>query len=145
VENRKDEVRWLCQCDCEKEVIVDGHSLKLNRTKSCGCFRKDYLKKQKRRLTHGKRFTRIYKTWESMKARCYNPKTERYPRYGGRGIVVCDEWRTNFEAFYNWAISHGYKDELTIDRIDNDGNYEPTNCQWLTRSENSRKAHAKLA
>ena len=79
--------------------------------------------------------TRIYETWQDMKRRCYNKQNARYDRYGGRGITVCDEWLNNFQSFYDWAISNGYSDDLTIDRIDNDGNYEPSNCRWSTAKE----------
>ena len=79
--------------------------------------------------------TRIYETWQDMKRRCYNKQNARYDSYGGRGITVCDEWLNNFQSFYDWAISNGYSDDLTIDRIDNDGNYEPSNCRWSTAKE----------
>ena len=74
-----------------------------------------------------------------MKKRCYNKKDKRYSSYGGRGITICDEWLNDFNSFYDWSMEHGYREDLTIDRIDNDGNYEPLNCQWITRSENSTK------
>lgn len=88
---------------------------------------------------------RLYNIWCLMKRRCFNPKDEKYKRYGARGITVCDEWRNNYEMFYKWAHANGYKDYLTIDRINNDGNYEPGNCRWATIIEqannksNSRK------
>ncbi len=75
-----------------------------------------------------------------MKQRCSNPAATKYDRYGGRGITVCDEWREDFQTFYDWAMANGYSDDLTIDRIDNDGDYEPSNCQWITQAENTRKA-----
>ena len=79
--------------------------------------------------------TRIYETWQDMKRRCYNKQNARYDRYGGRGITVCEEWLNDFQSFYDWAINNGYSDDLTIDRIDNDGNYEPANCKWSTNKE----------
>jgi len=87
---------------------------------------------------HGFRNTRLYRVWKGMKQRCYLPTFDSYKTYGARGIKVCDEWH-EFIPFKDWALSHGYSDDLCIDRIDNDGNYEPDNCQFLTRSENSRK------
>lgn len=88
---------------------------------------------------HGMKGTRIYDTWLGMKARCNNPKSKDYKYYGGKGIAVCKEWRDDFIVFYNWAMSNGYKEGLTLDRINHDGNYEPANCQWITRSENAKK------
>lgn len=83
--------------------------------------------------------TRLYRIWQNMKKRCFNPNHPQYKNYGGRGITVCDAWDNSFETFERWALSHGYADDLTIDRINNDGNYTARNCQWITRSENSKK------
>lgn len=90
---------------------------------------------------HSKSNTRLYDIWRKMRQRCNNPKDKTYPYYGGRGIKVCWRWNYSFTEFEKWALSHGYKEGLTIDRIDINKGYQPTNCQWLTRSENSRKAH----
>lgn len=96
-------------------------------------------------MKHGLRHTRLYRIWLQMKNRCFNTKTLRYIDYGARGITVCDEWRNDFKAFYDWAMSHGYSDELTIDRINNDGNYDPTNCRWVTvRQQNRNSRHNTL-
>lgn len=132
---------WRCRCSCGNEVIVLGTSLKRGLTKSCGCYR---LESIERRLddgvngsvirTHSKSNTRLYEIWSGMKKRCENPNNQAYSRYGGRGITVCKEWH-DFNNFYNWAISNGYLDSLTIDRINNDKGYEPTNCRWATYKE----------
>jgi hypothetical protein len=84
---------------------------------------------------HGMSHSRLYQIWNAMKQRCSNPNAISYPRYGGRGITVCQEWQDSFAAFRDWAVSHGYSDNLTIDRIDNDGKYEPLNCRWVTKKE----------
>jgi len=88
--------------------------------------------------THGESKTRLYSTWKAIKNRCHNPNSSDYPQYGARGVSVCDEWRDSYEAFRDWALANGYSDELTIDRIDNNGNYTPDNCRWTTHTVQSR-------
>ena len=130
---------WLCQCDCGKELIVEKYCLTSGHTKSCGCLKIGTP-------THGLTKTRIYRTWCRMKERCYRVKNNRYQNYGGRGIKVCDEWKNDFMSFYNWAMAHGYTDNLTIDRINVNGNYEPNNCRWITTKaqNNNRKSNRFL-
>lgn len=135
--------RWLCRCECGKERIVAATSLKRGRSQSCGCF---HIEVNQSLTKHGhagtiqkgilKGRSRLYNTWGKMKQRCSNPKVERYPQYGGRGITVCEEWQT-FKPFMEWALANGYEEGLQIDRIDNDGNYEPRNCRWVTPRENT--------
>ena len=127
---------WKCRCDCGKYVNIYAQNLIKGKSKSCGCNRAKYVSDSK--IKHGKRYTRIYGIWSGMKARCYSVSDCNYPNWGGRGIVMCDEWKDNFESFYNWAINNGYSDNLSIDRINNDGNYEPSNCRWVTQAEQNR-------
>lgn len=122
---------YKCYCDCGSEVIVSRPNLKSGHTKSCGCLNIDRLKN---RSTHGMSKTKIYGVWNTMIQRCDNKHSYSYERYGGRGISVCTQWHS-FDAFYDWAKDNGYKSGLTIDRINNDGNYEPSNCRWATPTE----------
>jgi hypothetical protein len=129
---------WECVCDCGNTTIVTSQKLKNEKTKSCGCYARDINTK------HGMWKTRLYGIWRNMKCRCYTPNATAYDCYGGRGIVVCDDWKNDFMSFYNWAYENGYKDDLTLDRIDVDGNYEPSNCRWATmkvQSNNTRSNH----
>lgn len=141
--NKYNRAQWKCKCDCGNTIIVSGNALLRENTKSCGCLNYDKLKESKNK-THGMSNTRIFRIWINMKARCINEKHEAYKDYGGRGICVCEEWKNSFEAFYDWSIKNGYSDKLTIDRIDVNGNYEPSNCRWITLKEqqnNKRTNH----
>jgi hypothetical protein len=123
--------QWLCICDCGVEHVVRLGNLRSGAVQSCGCLLDETLRK---RAKHGAFGTRLYTCWASMKQRCLDPKTNRWQRYGGRGISICPEWM-EFEPFRDWALAHGYADDLSIDRVDNDGNYEPANCRWATAKE----------
>lgn len=123
---------WLCQCDCGNKKYIYRDYLKKG-AQSCGCVIK----------THELTNSSLYSIWGNMKYRCNTSTCNAYDNYGGKGVKVCDDWNNNFLLFYNWAIANGYKEGLTIDRIDSDGNYEPDNCQWLTLSENVAKANKK--
>lgn len=125
---------WKCLCDCGNEKIASTKLLKAGLTKSCGCLAHDIL--IERNAKHGKFGSRIYNIWAGMKSRCLNENDPKYPIYGGRGIRICEEWKS-FEPFYEWAKNGGYSDELSIDRIDVNGNYEPSNCRWATPAEQS--------
>lgn len=138
---------WRCACECGNEVIANTNALTQGDTKSCGCLKHD--KTVERNHVHGMSKSRLYRVWSSMKHRCYSATCKEFPLYGARGIRVCDEWRDDFQAFHDWAISSGYDDsaprgKCTIDRIDNDGNYEPANCRIVdmsTQVKNRRKFH----
>lgn len=136
---------WICQCECGNMKSVRSDSLKQGAIKSCGCLKKE---QDRTNLTanhsHKMSGTRIYEIWQGIKGRCYNKHDARYDRYGGRGITVCDEWRDDFEAFYNWSLDNGYSEDLTIDRIDNDKNYCPQNCKWASAKEQSNNRSTNI-
>ena len=134
-QRRHNNTVWLCRCKCGKKVLVRGNSLTSSNTRSCGCYNRDRASEVHR--THGEagnNKTRLYRVWANMLKRCSG---ENHKNYGGRGIKVCKAWRS-FIAFRDWALAHGYRDDLQIDRIDNDGNYCPKNCRWVTCKANSR-------
>ncbi|PZO95580.1 MAG: hypothetical protein DI617_03460 [Streptococcus pyogenes] len=131
---RKPVVKFNCQCQCGKLFDVKSDSLLSGRTVSCGCKKIKHNKSNKERL---------YQTWKNMRQRCNNPNRPDYKRYGERGITICQEW-DDYSAFRNWAISNGYADNLSIDRIDVNGNYEPSNCRWVDnfiQANNVRNNH----
>ena len=129
---------WECACDCGSTVKVRGGHLKSGHTTSCGCVVVEMASTMNK--THGKSRSRLYVIHRNMISRCNNTKSEFYKYYGGRGVKVCDGWRM-FEPFYEWAIENGYRDGLTIDRVDVNSGYSPSNCEWVTKEENTRRAN----
>lgn len=129
-------VKWKCVCLCGKIVIARSPDLRSGNTKSCGCYKIDGIVSRSLKHGHANK-TAEYRAWCHMKTRCYTETVERYPKYGGRGIVVCDRWINSFENFF---ADMGYRPSPlhSLDRIEVNGNYDPLNCRWATRAEQSR-------
>lgn len=127
---------WECQCKCGAICTRTANQLTQNANVSCGCMTS--VAQRNSRYYHGQTGTRLYRIWKAMKTRCTNPNISYFKYYGGKGVSVCEEWTNSFDSFQDWALSHGYADNLTIDRIDGDGNYEPSNCRWVTMTVQNR-------
>lgn len=138
-ETKYGKTRWKCLCDCGNYTYTITHRLTSGATQSCGCRAID-----NHPIKHGMKGTRLYETWQGMKKRCNNPNSKSYKRYGAQGIKVCPEWENDFQAFCDWAMAHGYTDELTIDRIDNQKGYSPDNCRWVSWGDQAKNKKCNI-
>ena len=142
--NAKDgSAMWLCRCDCGNLFVANGKNIRNNHTQSCGCLQRE--RSSESSVTHGKTRTRLHNVWKTMRQRCTNPNRRNFKNYGGRGICVCEEW-DSYEAFYDHVsqLPHFGEPGYSIDRINNDGNYEPGNVRWATASEQQRNKRRKV-
>ena len=130
---------WNCECSCGGKAVVDTKNLTTGNTKSCGCLAKEIHSKKRIDDSVRNKHESLRAIWKGMKSRCYNHNNPEYNRYGGRGITICDKWLKTSKEFIEWGLNNGYEIGLSIDRIDTNGNYEPSNCQFITRSENVLK------
>ncbi|GGB41440.1 hypothetical protein GCM10011409_18710 [Lentibacillus populi] len=133
VDRKHGRQHYLCKCDCGNEKVVMKGNLFGGQVRSCGCLKKD----NHQNITHGQKGTRLYRIWSGMKTRCLNKKDKAFPKYGGRGIRICEQW-IEFNGFYEWAKSSGYKDDLTLERKDVNGDYNSSNCKWIPLSDQAK-------
>lgn len=142
--NQNGKFAWLCRCDCGKPTVVVSGNLRNGNTTSCGCFHMEQLVLQ--HTTHGRSRQVTYRKWATIIQRCTNPKVQNYARYGGRGIGMCDEWQQSFESFHHHVSSlpHFGEAGFTLDRIDNNGHYEPGNVRWATVIEQNRNQRKSI-
>ena len=143
-------VAWLCKCDCGKITAASSNDLRRGKTISCGCLKKEKSAKHciEDFKTHGETNSRLFRVWANIKKRCNNPHYKGFKDYGGRGISICEEWNNDYCTFKEWAITNGYDEtaprgKCTIDRIDNNGNYEPNNCRWVDMKVQNRNKRAR--
>ena len=134
--SEKGVIRCRCVCECGNKHDASIDNLKHGNVRSCGCLAHEWSRSGNARRKHSGKGTRLYQIWKSMRERCNTKTASNYGRYGGRGVCICNEWN-DFSVFQEWAMENGYSDELTIDRIDTNGNYEPNNCRWVTYYEQS--------
>lgn len=140
--NGKNATHALCKCDCGNEKVILFYRVKTGVTKSCGCLSREITANRNRK--HGMRYHPAYYTYNSMMARCYNEKSDAYHHYGGRGIKVCDEWKNDVHSFLKWCENNGFGKGYQLDRRDNDGNYEPKNCRFVTPTVNLRNTRRNV-
>lgn len=139
-ENGRKYVMWACECDCGNIITIRSDALTSNNTRSCGCLKQG-------NKVHDLYYTTQRKILSNMKQRCYNPKNNAYENYGGRGIKICDDWLDSKKGlinFYQWSIESGFEEGLTIDRINNDGGYEPSNCRWISKGKQNRNKRSNV-
>lgn len=147
--SRKAKGKWLFQCDCGNQIECTANHVRTGNTKSCGCLKLESSSKtgkqtikllHERQVTHGYTGKRLYRIYKGMKSRCYNQNVPYYAYYGGKGIKICPEWLSDPQNFIAWALSHGYADNLTIERRNSDDGYSPENCEFITQAEQARRA-----
>lgn len=143
---RKTHKQWLCDCKCGNQTIVFQTNLLKGNTTSCGCLssRNQAHKLKDINTKHGQSQTKLYHVYYAMLDRCFNVDSKAYEHYGNRGISMCENWKSSFEHFYEWAVNNGYREGLTLDRINNNDDYKPSNCQWITQAEQSLNKRTTL-